>query len=193
MRDQGQGPNNRHVTVEGMEIGPQDLKNPQPCSIPVQMADGTETIATARGNCPAPFTSDCGNKSIYDLVSVLFVPGLKQRLISLVTVSATESYSISIKKQDTSIIFPDARRFTWPLGRCHLNSEDVSYVTAFIATAPRYYVDTGTDVAVFQSPDITCTVAAEFAHLANLDTIAQASATNLGDTTPTNWLILGGY
>ena len=48
-----------------------DLCNPQPCNIPVSLADGNTKTSTFKGTCESLFTSDNGQKAILGLTDVL--------------------------------------------------------------------------------------------------------------------------
>lgn len=61
----------------------EDLINPIPCSIFIQVADGSHLEATNEGTVELHFTSDQGIQTILRLSRVLCIPNLQTRLFSI--------------------------------------------------------------------------------------------------------------
>ena len=110
-----------------------DLRDVEPCNVPISLADGSTKQSTHKGTSECYFTSDDGQKSILGLTDVYYVEGLSHRLLSLTTISGTQNFCVLIKNKATTIQFPDDSTFTWPLLREEL---PVHQAFAAIASTP---------------------------------------------------------
>ena len=76
-----------------------DLRDVQPCSVPVSLADGSTKLSTHKGPTECHFTTDDGLQSILGLTDVYYVEGLSHRLLSLTALSCTQNFSVLIKNR----------------------------------------------------------------------------------------------
>jgi len=68
---------------------------------------------------------------------VYYVKGLNQRLLSLLSVSGSKDFSVSINNRSTTITFPDNTTYTWPLRRQdNVNAFTTSTTTQHTNAAP---------------------------------------------------------
>ena len=97
-----------------------DLRDVEPCTVPISLADGSTKTSSHKGTAECHFTSDSGQKAILGLTDVYYVEGLSHRLLSLTAISGTQNFSVLIQNKATTIQFPDDSTFTWPLLRDEL-------------------------------------------------------------------------
>jgi hypothetical protein len=110
-----------------------DLCNPQPCNVPVSLADGSTKTSTFKGTCESLLISDDGQKAVLGLTDVYYVEGLSHRLLSLTAISGTQNFTVLIQNKATTIQFPDESTFTWPPPRDELPVHQ-AFVAAIAST-----------------------------------------------------------
>jgi hypothetical protein len=92
-----------------------NLRDVQPCSVPISRSDGSTKLSTHKGTTECHFTTDDGLKSILGLTDVYYVEGLSHRLLFLTALSCTQNFSVLIKNRATTIQLPNGSTYTWPI------------------------------------------------------------------------------
>jgi hypothetical protein len=90
-----------------------DLRDAQPCSVPVSLTDVSTKLSTHKDTTECHFTTDDGLKFIVGLTDVYYVEGLSHRLLSLTALSCTQNFRVLIKNRATTIQLPNGSTYTW--------------------------------------------------------------------------------
>ena len=106
-----------------------DLRDVEPCNVPVSLADGSTKLSTHKGTTECHFTTDDGLQSILGLTDVYYVEGLSHRLLSLTALSCTQNFSVLIKNRATTIQLPNGSTYTWPILNRDLPSPHQAFST----------------------------------------------------------------